>query len=154
MKSFVVWKETLIKNAPKKTKPFIVFCSKCFGRKRQGWRGGGGYCRGSCWVPQHFFIKRLASTEPKHVSRLPAQLSASVTERHLSKICSSLWLTWTGIIATCGYNWAGGRRSVGGGMGLNLLAVNTRNHTGPARRTTHAWLHWLRKYCSFLSPKC
>lgn len=37
-----------------------------------------------------------------------------------------------GIIATCGYNWGGG-----GGMGLSLLAVNTRNHTGSARRTTY-----------------
>lgn len=34
-------------------------------------------------------------------------------------------------------------------MGLNLLAVNTRNHTGPTPRTTHTWLHWLCKCCFF-----
>lgn len=52
-----------------------------------------------------------------------------------------------GIMATCGYNWAS-RAPVG--MGPNLLAVNTRNHTGPTRHTTHTWLRWLWK-CSFFS---
>lgn len=51
-----------------------------------------------------------------------------------------------GIMATCGYNWAS---RAPGGWAPNLLAVNTRNHTGPTRHTTHTWLHWLWKCCFF-----